>query len=255
MYLQTRGLVLQTIEYRDSDRLLTVLTADHGKITLKAGNIKKPACRYKSAGQLLAYASYTAVSYKGKWTITEAETIETFQGLRLDLERLSLGSWFAQAVQTVADADAPSPELLQLILTSLYALSRQSRPNEIIKAAFEFRLTCLAGFLPDLNACRTCGNENPDGFDISRGVLCCMSCRKEQKGLTMPVSPGVLQALRYLTVSPAERLLSFSLPKPSAEQLGQITEAYLTMQFQRDFSALNFYKQLFRIPGSDKEQA
>lgn len=245
VYLQTKGLVLRETDYKDADKLLTVLTPEHGVLTLKARGVRKNQSPNKSACQLLAYASFTASAYQSYWSITETEPIELFAGLRRELEALSLGSWFAQAAETVAAADAPSPELLRLILNALYALSVGSRDRTLIKAAFELRLCCLAGFTPELSGCCKCANEAPNGFDVTGGRLCCLSCRDPEEGLCLPIGPGVLEALRYVTEADLGRLFSFTLPKSSLEQLGQVTETYLLMQLQRSFSALDFYKGLF----------
>ena len=252
MYLQTKGLVLRETEYKDADKLLTVLTAEHGTLTLKARGVRKNASKIKGPCQLLCYSSFTASSYQGYYSITEAEVIEMFPGLRQDLEQLSLASWFAQAAETVADADAPSPELLRLTLNALYALANRVRPPRLIKAAFEFKLACLAGFLPELSACVVCGKEAPDGFDVTRGALCCLDCRDEDRGLCLPIDENTLQALRYIALADPSRLFSFTLPEASLEQLGQAAETYLMMQFQRSFSALDFYKGLFRLTGPDR---
>ena len=247
MYLQTKGLVLRETEYKDSDKLLTVLTAEHGTLTLKARGVRKTASKIKGPCQLLCYSSFTASSYQGYYSITEAEVIEMFPGLRQDLELLSLGSWFAQAAETVADADAPSPELLRLTLNALYALATNARPRRLVKAAFECKLACLAGFLPELGGCVVCGKENPDGFDVTRGCVCCLNCRDESRGLCLPIDYNALQALRYIAAADPARLFSFSLPEASLDQLAQAAETYLIMQFQRSFSALDFYKGLYQF--------
>jgi DNA repair protein RecO (recombination protein O) len=60
----------------------------------------------------------------------------------------------------------------------------------------------------------------------------------------MPVSPGTLEAMRYITLCDPKRLFSFELGQENLQQLSTITEAYLTTQLERGFSALDFYKSL-----------
>ena len=136
---------------------------------------------------------------------------------------------------------------LALLLNALYALATNARPTRLVKAAFEFKLACLAGFLPELDGCVVCGKEDPDGFDVTRGAVCCLDCRDEDRGLCLPIDRSALQALRYLSVADPARLFSFSLPEASLDQLAQAAETYLIMQFQRSFSALDFYKGLFQL--------
>ena len=61
----------------------------------------------------------------------------------------------------------------------------------------------------------------------------------------MPVTPGLLEAMRYICLCDPKKLFSFRISPETLEQLGSLTEAYLTTQLERGFSALDFYKSLF----------
>ena len=60
----------------------------------------------------------------------------------------------------------------------------------------------------------------------------------------MPVTPSLLEAMRYICLCDPKRLFSFQLKTETLEQLGALTEAYLTTQLERGFSTLDFYKSL-----------
>ena len=60
----------------------------------------------------------------------------------------------------------------------------------------------------------------------------------------MPVSPGTLDAMRYIVSCDPRRLFSFQAGETTLEQLSQVTETYLTTQLERSFSTLDFYKSL-----------
>ena len=189
MYLKVRGLVLRVTPYRDYDALLTVLTQEQGKLTLKARGLRRKNSLLVAPCQLLAYGEYVIFEYRGMYTINEAHSLELFQQLRNDLTKLSLGSYFAQAAEVVSQEDLPNPELLSLVLNCLYGLSKYDIDKRKIKAAYELRLACIAGYAPDLSGCYNCGNLRPDRFDISQGVLECVSCRNiDSVGIRMPVS-------------------------------------------------------------------
>ena len=78
MYLTTRGLVLRTTEYKETDRILTVLSADHGLLTMKARGVRSNRSKLKGACQLLTYAEFTVGEAHGFSSITEATAIEMF---------------------------------------------------------------------------------------------------------------------------------------------------------------------------------
>ena len=76
-------------------------------------------------------------------------------------------------------------------------------------------------------------------------MLECASCRNpESDGIRMPVSPAVLQAMRYLCFCGSRKIFAFRLPDDAMAQLADVTESYLTTQLERGFSTLDFYKSL-----------
>lgn len=246
MYKTFEGLVLRETEYRDADKLLTVLTRDAGKLTLKARGVRSNRSRLKGACQILTYSEFTVQdAFRGQYAITEATAKQMFPGLRNDLERLSLASYFAQVAECVCQEDAFTPELLSLTLNSLYALSRLQTPQRQVKAAFELRVACLAGYTPELGGCAVCGAQAPDRLNVSQGVLQCAGCRSDAlEGLRLPVSAGTQAAMRYIAACPLPRLLSFQLSASALQELSNLTETYLMTQLERGFSTLDFYKSI-----------
>ncbi len=244
MYLTTKGLVLRITDFNDRDSLLTLLTPDNGKITAKARGLRRKSSPLIAPCQLLAYGEFTLYEYGGRYTVNEASSIELFRGLRSDLTKLSIGTYFAQVADVLSQEDMPNPELLSLLLNCLHILSRGQCPEEMVKAVFELRSACIAGYLPDLSGCHYCGFDNADRFDLSEGRLECSKCPSPVGGIRMPLTSGTLEAMRYITLCDAKKLFSFSLGQENLSQLSQVTEAYLSTQLERGFSALDFYKSL-----------
>lgn len=245
MYLTIRAIVLRVTDYNDRDALLTVLSRDHGKLTIKARGLRRKNSPLIAPCQLLGYGEFTLFEYRGMYTINEAHSIELFRNLRRELTKLSLGTYFAQVTEVISQEDLPNPQLQSLLLNSLYALSQTELSETLIKAAFELRAACLAGYTPDLFGCRTCGSEGTDHFDLSEGQLECPACRKAGAGgIRIPVNPGLVQAMQYICGCDPKKLFSFSLGNGNLEQLSTLTEAYLSTQLERGFSTLDFYKTL-----------
>ena len=245
MFLTTQGLVLRVCPYNESDAILTVLTGEQGRISVKARGIRRKNSPLSAPCQLLCYSEFTLFSYKDSYTINEAHTIELFTGLRKDLQKLSLGTYFAQAAEILSQEDLPSPELLSLTLNCLYALSKLDLLESKIKAVFELRSACLAGYTPDLYGCHICGNQTCAYLDVSEGRLECSGCRFGQSsGLRIPITPSVLDAMRYICYCDYKKIFAFDLPAEALEQLSAVSETYFSAQLERGFSALDFYKSL-----------
>lgn len=245
MYVTTQGLVIRVSDYNDADALLTLLTREYGRLTVKVRGLRRKNSPLTAPCQLLAYGEYTLFAYKGMYTVNEAHSIELFHGLRNDLLKLSLSTYFAQVAEVVSQEDMPESQLLSLVLNSLFALAKLQESPSKVKAVFELRCACIAGYTPELQCCAVCASEFPDRFDVSAGVLECSACRSpESDGLRMPVTPGALDAMRYIVSCDPKRLFHFDASLETLEHLAQITETYLTTQLERGFSTLDFYKSL-----------
>jgi DNA repair protein RecO (recombination protein O) len=244
MYLNTMALVLRVNDYNERDALLTLLTRDHGKITAKARGLRRKNSPLAASCQLLALCEFTLFEYRGMYTINEAHPIELFTPLRRDLVKLSLGSYFAQVSEVISQEDAPNRELQSLVLNSLYALSVTELLPELVKAVFELRLSCIAGYTPDLYSCHCNCGKMPICFDLSGGILLCGDCAGNNLGIRFPVSAGTLDAMRYIISCDSRKMFSFTLGKENLLQLASLSEAYLITQLERGFSTLDFYKSL-----------
>ena len=245
MYLTIKGLILRVTNYNDHDAILSVLTHSHGKLTVKARGLRRKNSPLIAPCQLLAYSEFVLFEYKGMYTINEAHTVELFHGLRNDLQKLSLGSYFAQVSEVLSQEDQPSPELLSLVLNSLYALASLNTHELLVKSVFELRSACLSGYMPDISGCIHCRNTTPDRFDVSSGHLECTMCRSQDSdGIRMPVSAGVLDALRYICLCNHKKVYDFSVNEDTLSALSQLSEIYLSTQLERGFSALDFYKTI-----------
>lgn len=243
MYLTIRALVLRVTDYNDRDALLTVLSREHGKLTLRARGLRRKNSPLTACCQLLSYCEFSLFEQQDKYTIREAHPIELFTELRRDLTKLSLATYFAQVASQLSLEDFPNPELQSLVLNCLYALCKLDLPETQIKAVFELRAMCLAGYEPDLSGCNVCGKEYPDRFDLTAGCLHCAE-HGSGEGLRMPVNPAVLDAMRYTVTCHQKKLFSFTLGMEDMDAFSAITEGYLMCQLSQGFSSLDFYKTL-----------
>jgi len=173
---------------------------------------------------------------------------EAFSGLRTDMERLSLGSYFAECVDAFSMEEQPDPALLQLALNSLYALSRGLYPPEHIKAAFELRLMCICGYTPELSICAGCGCEEPEQpvLSIDSGAVYCRRC-SYGSGDTAALCDSSLAALRYICSAPPKQLFSFSLSDEALKRISGASERYLLRHAERSFYTLDYWKNIRSI--------
>ena len=246
MHRTTTGLVLREVRYKEADRILTLLTADLGKITVKARGALRKGSRIGAASQPLCYSEFTMFGSRGRWTADEGSSVEQFLGLREDIAQLALGAYFAELLDTVCPEDVPAPRTLSLALNALYALSNGIYGPEHVKAVFELQLMCLEGFAPEVDCCGVCGKEQPEEpmFSPVSGIVHCRECGSVVSGGSMPLDLESFDAMRYIASAEPKKAFSFAIPEESEKRLGKACESFVRQQLERNFYSLDYWKSV-----------
>lgn len=243
MYKTLRGLVLREVKYKESSKMLTILS-EEGKISCEGRGALRKGSKIAAAAQQLTWGELTLFENRSRYTLTEASVIEDFSQLRGDFADFALGNYFAELLETVSDEEYPNPALLSLGLNGLFALSRRLYPSEHIKACFELRLCALAGFAPDITACTLCGAENPERprLHLQGGVLLCENCTSE--GRSISINPSALAAMRHVIHGDAKKIYAFTLDEEAERRFHRACEAFLLCQLDRGFGSLDYWKSV-----------
>lgn len=247
MYTSTTGIILRETNYKEADKILTVLTRDQGKLTVKARGCRRKNSKLAAACQLLVFSEMTLFQRGEFITLQEATPVEQFWGVREDFNAFSLASYFAELCQVCAEEGMPHPEILSLLLNSLYALDTLRKPHPLVKLVFELRLMGLIGYEPLLEGCAVCGAAEPENpcLHLRNGVIHCARCRDEAgEGVSMPLTAGGLQAMRHIAWGDGKKLFSFSLQPDSLQRLADGAEAFVLTQLERGFHTLDYYKAI-----------
>jgi DNA repair protein RecO (recombination protein O) len=247
MYDTREGLVLRSVKYKESDLILTVLTADAGKVTVTARGARRKNSPLTAASQLFVYSRMTLHRRSGHLHLKEAEILGLFDGLRGDIERVALAGWIAELAGALAVEDSSSM-ILSLTLGALYALAQLRKPPDLVKAAFELRLMAVSGFMPQLDGCAVCGKEDPNvpSFDCENGALYCLGCTG---GIDVtPLTADVLAAVRHTVHKDPKRLYAFALNPEALPIFARAAEQFVKAHLDADFPALAFYHNIRSTP-------
>ena len=258
MLFEVRGLVIRTVDIKETDRLVTIFTEERGAVTALARGARSLKSRKLAATMQFCYGNYVLYQQGDKLWIKEAELIESFFDIRKTIEGLALSNYVAEVLSDVAVEEAES-DLLRLSLNTLYAIAKGKYSLSKIKAVFEIRTASIIGFMPDVISCHKChGKEGDFFFDIMGGVIECRDCRDkaileravlvdphESKIITI-LSPGAKDALGYSIYSPLEKIFSFKISDEDMGLFARAAEEYLVNQLERSFKSLDFYKEVKR---------
>jgi DNA repair protein RecO (recombination protein O) len=165
------AIVLRRRDSGESDRRLTLLTREEGKIDVVAKGARKAASRLAGSSDPLAVAVMSLASGKVNRFVTQAQPIASFRGLRGDYDRLAQALALLELYGAVVPYEQPLPEAFSLLLGSLEALEAHAKP-EVAFVWAQVRLLSVSGFMPQFDRCAATGaavRESPAWLSPSAG--------------------------------------------------------------------------------------
>ena len=215
-------------ELRENDKILTILTSDQGVLTAYANGVRKMNSRLATGSSFLCYSDFCLFYHKNRYVVDDCTPKHLFYKIREDIEALSLASYFCELTQCFSPEGELSGDFLRLLLNALYLLENQKRPLKLVKAVYEWRGIAMAGYMPDLLGCLSCGkSEEQMAFSITQAGLLCVECsRKSQRPGLIALNNGLLPALRHVLYAESSKVFSFSLKEEGQRTRAGFHEGY-----------------------------
>ena len=110
MEIKTEAIVVKAIDYKDSDKLLTLFSPTLGKITAGIKGVKKPKAKLAFCAQPFCFAEYVLAEKEGRYTVTSAYLHEGFFELRLDVMKYYAGAAAVEVAPALVLVLAPEAE-------------------------------------------------------------------------------------------------------------------------------------------------
>lgn len=175
-----RGMVIRTVDYRDNDRILTLFTAEQGRIDAKARGCRRTTSPLLACTQPFVYGDYQLFYHKNKYIIDQGEVLESFYPLREDVARYAAASLCAAACLEGVQEQQSSPEVFSLLYHCLSYLTYGDVEPGDMAVCFLLRFLSLLGFRPAITHCAGCGRDlRQDAivrFSVERGGAVCTAC-------------------------------------------------------------------------------
>lgn len=170
------GIVLRTHKLGEADRIVSILTREHGKVRAVAKGVRKTKSRF--GARLEPPTHLQLLLYEGRELdiVTQAETIDHFRAIRDDLDRLTRAVSMLEAADQLGLEGEPNPALYQMLLGALRALAGHCGP--LVVPAFFLKVLALEGFRPVVEQCVECGAADElVAFDLEAGGTRCATHR------------------------------------------------------------------------------
>ena len=241
--LKTKGIVLVENNLGDYDKMLTILTPGMGKISCGAKGARRPKSLLMAGTQFLCFADYLIYKGNDTYSINSCETIEFFYNIRTDLDKYKYAVHITKIILDVTNENENSYRTLQLFLNTLYTISETDKNLDLILAIFKLRLMCILGFKPQVEKCTNCSiDEDIKYFSLKDNGFKCSSCGKSDKS-SIELMPVTVDAIKYITLSPAKKIFSFNVPESSIKELEIVSKLYLNEKLEKEYKLEDIFKK------------
>lgn len=240
---RVKGIILKAIDYKESDKLLTILTLEKGKILVRARGVKKPNSKFKAFCQCFCFADFELINGKAGYILAGVNCIDSFFDIVTDFDKFSYASSVLEILDKICVENQVYYDLFLSAVKCINTINYSNENNsEINLCKFIIEVLSLEGFTFDLATCSECGGELKRAFlDLSTGEIVCACCNKSEQNLE--ISNGVLSAIKILVENDYNRLSSIKFSKQILTNLLAVLYKNLAFRFEIKINSLKYSRK------------
>ncbi len=248
---KTDAILLRSIDYGESDRIVTFFSADFGKIRGIAKGARRSRKRFVNAlenfscGQLM----FSRRSREGLALIEACDVRNHFPGIREDIEKTLTASYFIELVDAFTLEGKQSEELFRLLYAFLDFLNVRSASEGIVRI-FELRLLKLLGYDPVLDRCMGCktllAEMDRIFFDPVEGGIRCRKCGLRGRDV-YSMMPGTVKLLVLGKNIETGRLHQLVFSETALQESRNALNAFIQHILGKEMKSLNVLNEIKRM--------
>jgi len=233
-----QGVVLRTYRLGEADKIVVLMTAEHGKVRAVAKGVRKT--RSKFGARLEPMSHVRVLLYHGRELdiVNQADSVEPLAPMLSSLDRASQGMAAIEAVDQLAIDREPNPRLYQQAVGVLRTIAE--RPAAMNVAAFYWKLLAAEGLAPHLDGCVRCGDDGADvqlvSLDLNEGGALCRNCRSGTS-----ISPAALTIMRGIFNGGLREVLALD-ESPATHEVGTLATRALEHHIERRLKAIALFE-------------
>ena len=236
-----RGLIIRSNEYKEKDRLLSVLTADRGLITICAKGVAKPGSSLGCFSMPYMLCDFVVTVSHGYYYLKDASIIESNSKIMESLEQMTVAAHISSCLMDCTLQSENSKEAYDLAVYAYYMLANNKGKYLLIYSAFNWRLLTIAGFTVLYDLDDSLGRSTHKYLlNISGGEGSDVNNRSFNRMLEEPS----VKALNYFATCDLNKLFTATADKKTELELRDFTTDYLSMHFEKQYDALNILNTL-----------
>lgn len=253
-YIETEAIILNTLDYGDSDRIVTFYTEEFGKLSGIAKGAKRSRKRF--VGNLDASCNVKFMFFnnpkKDLLRLDDAVLLKGFNNIRSDIDRLAVGSYFIELLNELSAEGHKNSKVYGLILHYLDILDNpdfiiDGSKKEILIRAYEVKLMAFLGFMPHLDFCVTCRESYTDSdkifFSSTRGGIVCKSC-VGNAGPVIGVTKDSANFISGVLKKSASEVVENSVSDISVRESEKVMNDFIVHQIGKELKTKKFMEKI-----------
>lgn len=229
------ALVLRRTDLGEADRIVTIFTPHVGKLRAVAKGVRRPTSRLGGHLELFTHSRVLIAKGRDLDIITQAETINSFIGMRDDLWRATFAYYAAEIADRLTVERNPEPAVFDLLVKTLGRIATDRDP-ELALRFYEMQLFDCLGFRPELHRCVRC--EEPLGpstnfFSSSVGGVLCLNCGQSEPS-ARALATTAFKVLRLFQSGDYATASRLNVEAPLRRELANVLEGYSEHLLERE---------------------
>ncbi|MCA0986080.1 DNA repair protein RecO [Guptibacillus algicola] len=246
MLKKVEGIVIRTVDYGETNKIITLYTRETGKVGVMARGAKKPKSRLSAVSQLFVYGHYLYQHTSGLGDLNQGEAIDSFRSIRNDLFLTSYAAYAVELVDKLTEDKKPNPYLFETLYQVMHALDEEKDP-EVVLFIFELKMLSVAGINPQLRCCVNCGLDTGKfEFSIREGGFLCHRCLSIDP-YHIPLKKRTAELLHLFAHMDLARLGNISLKSETKKEIRDVLNQYFDAYSGLYLKSKRFLEQLDRF--------
>ncbi len=206
MYKNTQGIVIRTANYKDYDKMVTLLTREYGRVdALFRGCRKQSSPLLASSGEFVC-ADYSFYKKGDRFIAVQGSVLRSFFDVTKDATAFSLAGCLCDVCAKVSMPAQPAHRLYALLAGALYSLCEGAKPEDVF-GFFVLKLMDFMGIRPVLDFCVLCENPHVSGINFSAGGAVCDACTG------IRVNPEHITNMAKVYTTPSKNMQTWKNPQ------------------------------------------
>jgi len=232
---KTKGIILKRQNFGEADRILTILTQNHGKIRVVAKGVRKTLSHLAGHLEPFCVTEFLISEGRNLDIISGAVVRKCHMTLRSDLGATQTAFYLAEITERMLQEKDAHSEIFELLDETLEHLNMG--PAELLISYYELNFLALMGFYPELNKCVQCGGglKDKNYIDFQAGGTICQKC-----SFGRPVSNDTIKTMRLFLAHQLSTIKKIKTQKKLVTEISNIVSDYIRHHHQKEFKSRRF---------------